>query len=100
ATAAGCSGPNDSTCDHFSLTIDPPAGNSRVKIVLAPSGDWDLAVYGPNGGLAGSSGNGLNQPEIVTLSNPVAGTYDVAAAPVAPLRGPAPETLAAKRTAT
>ena len=100
ATAAGCTGPNDSTCDHFSLTIDPPAGNSRVKIVLAPSGDWDLAVYGPNGGLAGSSGNGPNQPEIVTLSNPVAGTYDVAAAPFAPLVGPDATSYHASATLT
>src|SRR5690349_11836599 len=44
ASAAGCSGPNDSTCDHFSLTINPPAGQYSVKIVLAPSGDWDLDV--------------------------------------------------------
>ena len=87
ATAAGCTGPGDSTCDHFSLTINPPAGQFQVKIVLAPSGDWDLDVFGPNGGLAGSSGNGPNQPEIVTLTNPVGGTYDVAGAPFAPLVG-------------
>jgi hypothetical protein len=87
ATAGGCTGPDDSTCDHFSLTINPPAGQFQVKIVLAPSGDWDLDVFGPNGGLAGSSGNGPGQPEIVTLTNPSAGTYDVAGAPFAPLVG-------------
>src|SRR5207244_2467894 len=51
-------------------------------------GDWDLDVFGPNGGLAGSSGNGPNQLEVVTLTNPPAGTYTVAAAPFAPLVGP------------
>jgi hypothetical protein len=88
ASAGSCSSANDSTCDNYRLTIQPPSYQFQVKIVLAPSGDWDLTVWGPDGGLAGSSGNGPNQPEIVTLTNPVAGTYTVAAAPFAPLVGP------------
>jgi hypothetical protein len=88
ATAGGCSGATDPSCDNFKLTIQPPSYGFQVKIVLQPWGDWDLAVYGPDGGLAGSSGNGPNQAEIVTLTNPVAGTYTVAAAPFAPAIGP------------
>src|SRR5689334_14173463 len=64
-TGGGCSGPNDSTCDNYKLTIQPPSYAFQVKIVLQPWGDWDLSVWGPNGGLAGSSGNGPNQAEIV-----------------------------------
>src|SRR5919201_1683263 len=64
ATASGCTGANDASCDNFKLTIR-----------LQPWGDWDLYVYGPDGGLAGSSGNAPNQTEMVTLTNPVAGTY-------------------------
>jgi CARDB/Fibronectin type III domain len=88
ATAGGCSGATDPSCDNFKLTIQPPSYGFQVKIALQPWGDWDLAVYGPNGGLAGSSGNGPNQTEIVTLTNPTAGTYTVAAAPFAPAVGP------------
>jgi hypothetical protein len=51
-----------------------------------PVGDWDMSVFAPDGALAGSSGNGPNQ---LTLTNPAAGTYTVAAAPFAPLVGPA-----------
>src|SRR5919108_3513326 len=88
ATASGCTGGNDATCDKYKLTIQPPSYGFTVQIRLQPVGDWDLYVYGPNGGLAGSSGNGPNQLEIVTLTNPAAGTYTVAAAPFAPLLGP------------
>jgi hypothetical protein len=88
ATAGGCSGANDATCDNYKLTIQPPSYGFSVKIVLAPAGDWDLSVYGPDGGLVGSSGNGPGQPEIVTLTNPTSGTYTVAAAPFAPAVGP------------
>src|SRR4051812_9040314 len=88
ATGAGCKGANDASCDNYKLTIDPPASAFQVRIALKPYGDWDLAVYGPNGGLASSSGNGPNQLEMVTLTNPPAGTYTVAAAPFAPAIGP------------
>jgi hypothetical protein len=88
ATASGCSGANDPTCDNYRLTIQPPSYGFKVQIRLQPVGDWDLYVYGPNGGLAGSSGNGPNQLEVVTLTNPAAGTYTVAAAPWAPAIGP------------
>lgn len=84
ATASGCSSAADASCDNFKLTVQPPAYSFQVQIVLQPVLDWDLYVFGPNGGLAGSSGNGPNQPEIVTLTNPAAGTYTVAAAPFAP----------------
>jgi hypothetical protein len=88
ATAGVCDGPNDPTCDNYRLTVQPPSYAFSVKIVLSPWGDWDLSVWGPDGGLVGSSGNGPNQPEIVTLTNPVAGTYTVSAAPFAPAIGP------------
>jgi hypothetical protein len=88
ATASGCTSANDASCDNFKLTIQPPAYSFQVQITLQPVADWDLYVYGPNGGLAGSSGNGPNQLEIVTLTNPPAGTYTVAAAPFAPGIGP------------
>jgi hypothetical protein len=88
ATASGCRSASDASCDNFALTIQPPSYAFQVQITLQPVGDWDLYVYGPNGGLAGSSGNGPNQLEVVTLTNPVAGTYTVAAAPWAPAIGP------------
>ncbi|MFY9578477.1 MAG: CARDB domain-containing protein [Gaiellaceae bacterium] len=87
ATAAGCTGATDPTCDKYHLTVQPPGYPFQVRIELLPAGDWDLYVYAPDGGLAGSSGNGPNQLEIVTLTNPPAGTYTIAAAPFAPLIG-------------
>ena len=56
----GCTGANDTNCDLYRLTVQPPA-SSLVRIELQPAGDWDLAVYGPDGGLVGSSGNGPGQ---------------------------------------
>jgi hypothetical protein len=88
ATASGCKSASDASCDNFKLTIQPPPYAFQVQITLQPVGDWDLSVWGPNGGLAGSSGNGPNQLEVVTLTNPAAGTYTVAAAPFAPAIGP------------
>ena len=82
--SSNCGGPSNPACDNFKLTIQPPAGSFRVDINLQPVGDWDLQVYAPNGALAGSSGNGPNQLETVTLSNPAAGTYTVSAAPFSP----------------
>jgi hypothetical protein len=85
-----CSGPNDPACDNFRLNVVPPAsGTFQVKITIQPfaAGDWDLQVYAPDGTLAGSSGNAPSQAEFVTLSNPAAGTYTVAAAPFAPAPG-------------
>ena len=87
-TASGCSSAADASCDNFKLTIQPPSYAFQVQVTLQPVGDWDLYVFGPNGGLAGSSGNGPNQQEVVTLTNPGAGTYTVGAAPFAPAVGP------------
>lgn len=100
ATAGACTGANDATCDNYKLTIQPPSYGFLVKIVLKPWGDWDLSVFGPDGGLVGSSGNGPNQAEIVTLTNPVAGTYTVAAAPFAPAIGPDGNSYTASATLT
>jgi hypothetical protein len=86
-TGGGCKGPNDATCDNYRLTIEPPSYGFMVTIKLQPLGDWDLAVYGPDGGLAGSSGNAPNQTEVVILTNPAGGTYTVSAAPFAPAPG-------------
>src|ERR671939_331575 len=63
ATAAPCKGANDASCDRYQLTVQPPPYGFSIKIVLAPWGDWDLYVYGPDGGQVGSSGNGPNQAE-------------------------------------
>ena len=52
----GCSGPNDTNCDLYRLTVQPPASSFMVRIKLKPAGDWDLSVFGPDGGLIGSSG--------------------------------------------
>lgn len=84
--SATCAGPNDPACDNFQLTIDPGSlTNYIVTITLTPIGadDWDVQVYDPNGGVAGSSGNAPGSAEFVTLNNPPAGTYTVAAAPYA-----------------
>jgi len=93
AGSSSCSGPNNSGCDNFKLTIippDPTFGPYVVVIQTMSQGtdDWDLEVYDPNGKLIGSSGNGPGTPtspevESVTLTNPPAGTYTVSAAPFA-----------------
>jgi hypothetical protein len=86
-TGGGCTSGSDASCDLYSLAIDPPAYTFQVVVKLQPVGDWDLSVWAPNGGLAGSSGNAPNQTETVVLVNPPAGTYVVAAAPFAPAPG-------------
>jgi Big-like domain-containing protein/fibronectin type III domain protein len=96
-----CAGPNDPACDNFRLSIVPPAsGSYQVKITIQPfaAGDLDLQVYAPDGTLAGSSGNAPSQAELVTLINPSAGTYTVAAAPFAPAPGVASYTGRAELT--
>lgn len=84
-SAAGCAGPDDPACDHFQLTIVPPAGGEgfTVRITLTPLDDWDLNVYDPSGSGEGSSGNPPGIAEIVVLSNPVAGVHTVSGAPFA-----------------
>src|SRR6266540_5974883 len=100
ATAGACSGPSDPTCDNYKLTIQAPSYAFSVKVVLQPWGDWDLSIYAPDGGLVGSSGNGPNQAEIVTLTTPASGTYTVAAAPFAPAIGPDGNSYTASATLT
>src|SRR4051812_18759437 len=87
ANPNGCTPTDGTTCDLYKLTVQPPGYPFMVRIKLKPAGDWDLSVFGPNGGLVGSSGNGPGQMEFVTLVNPAAGTYTVAAAPFAPALG-------------
>src|SRR3954469_19540116 len=82
-TAASCQGPNDPACDNFRLTINPPSFQYQVVIQLVPIGDYDLYVYGPDGGQIGNSGNAPFQTEIVILTNPAGGTYTVSGAPFA-----------------
>ncbi len=84
--SATCAGPDDDACDNFQLTIDPGSLTSYiVTITLQPIGadDWDMQVYDPSGGVAGSSGNAPGTAEFVTLNTPPAGTYTVAASPYA-----------------
>jgi hypothetical protein len=83
-----CNGTDD--CDNFSLTIVPPAaayGPYVVEVRLQPQGDWDLEIYNPDGKYRTSSGNGPFATEVVTLFNPPAGTYRIAAFPFAPVVG-------------
>src|SRR5258706_9088657 len=78
------------TCDNFALTINPPSaayGPYIVEVRLQPQGDWDLEIYNPDGKYRTSSGNGVYAAEIVTLFNPPAGTYRIAAFPFTPVVG-------------
>lgn len=85
--SAGCGGANNPACDNYALTIVPPAsGSYLVTIALQPLGgdDWDVEVYAPDGTtVLGSSGNSPGALEVVTLADPPAGIYTVAASPFA-----------------
>ncbi len=88
--SSDCGSGNSSGCDNFTVNFQPPAagfGPYLLEIKLQPQGDWDMQVYGPNGNLLDGSGNSPGALEIVTLINPGAGNYAVAAAPFAPLIG-------------
>ncbi|MFS8084262.1 MAG: sialidase family protein, partial [Acidobacteriota bacterium] len=88
--SSDCGSGNSAGCDNFTVNFQPPAagfGPYLLEIKLQPQGDWDMQVYGPNGNLLDGSGNSPGALEIVTLINPVAGNYAVAAAPFAPLVG-------------
>jgi hypothetical protein len=87
ATGGGCASADDASCDAYHLTINAPSTPFQVVVKLKPVGDWDLSVWAPDGALAGSSGNGPNQLEVVVLANPPSGTYTVTGAPFAPLVG-------------
>jgi len=84
-----CGSANNSQCDNYKLTITPPAYSFKVEISIAggAADDYDLEVYGPDGSLAGSSGNSPGEVETVVLTNPAGGTYTVSASPYAPLTG-------------
>jgi hypothetical protein len=86
-TAAACGSPTNTKCDNYKLTVVPPSYSFKVEIslTLQPTDDYDLEVYGPDGSLAGSSGNGPGEKETVILTNPTAGTYTVSASPYAAL---------------
>src|SRR6185295_8225963 len=78
------------TCDNFSITVVPPSaayGPYVVEIRLQPQGDWDMEIYNPNGTYRTSSGNGVYAAEVVTLYNPPAGSYRIAAFPFSPVVG-------------
>lgn len=85
--AAECTGPNDPACDHYQLTVVPPTYDYEIRIALtmSPADDWDLNVFGPDGSLAGTSGNSAGTTETVTITAPVAGIYTVSASPFAVL---------------
>src|SRR5882762_9116977 len=85
-----CAGANASACDNFALTIVPPSaayGPYIVEIRLQPQGDWDMEIYNPDAKYRTSSGNGVYAAEVVTLFNPAAGTYRIAAFPFTPVVG-------------
>ncbi|HTD80967.1 MAG TPA: pre-peptidase C-terminal domain-containing protein, partial [Thermoplasmata archaeon] len=78
----------DVLCDHFLLTVDVApsfwythSGQVTIRIEWPSSdNDFDLYVYGPGGGLAGSSGAGGTTSEEVAIQSP-AGTYEVRVVP-------------------
>ena len=80
--SATCGGPSNTACDNYRLTIVPPSYAFKVDITVTPkvADDYDLEVYGPDGALAGSSGNSPGEAEKVTLNNPAAGVYTVSVA--------------------
>jgi hypothetical protein len=85
-----CAGANSTACDNFAITVNPPSaayGPYVVEIRLQPQGDWDMEIYNPDGKYRTSSGNGVYAAEIVTLFNPPAGTYRIAAFPFTPVVG-------------
>ncbi|MDX6404206.1 MAG: hypothetical protein QOH70_1661 [Blastocatellia bacterium] len=85
-----CAGANATACDNFALTVNPPSaayGPYIVEIRLQPQGDWDMEIYNPDAKYRTSSGNGVGAAEIVTLFNPAAGTYRIAAFPFTPVVG-------------
>lgn len=63
---------------NHSLVV--PAGASALRVSTDwgnPAFDLDLYVYGPNGQLVGSSGNGTSTGEAVSIPSPPAGTWRV-----------------------
>src|SRR5438132_13131475 len=87
---SNCGSASNAGCDNFRVDFTAPSssfGPHLLEIKLQPQGDWDMQVYGPGGNLVDGSGNGPGALEIVTLINPAAGSYTVAAAPFAPLVG-------------
>lgn len=87
-TSPRCNGAD--ACDNYGLTVVPPSaayGPYIVEVRLQPQGDWDMEIYNPDGKYRTSSGNGPFATEVVTLFNPPAGTYRIAAFPFAPVVG-------------
>lgn len=79
----GLVGPGVSTLDApsydeftFEVSKDTVSATVRIDWTNALS-DLDLYVYGPDGKLAGSSGNALGTYEETTIPQPAAGTYTV-----------------------
>jgi pre-peptidase len=76
-------------CDHFFLTVDVPSdfwnkhtGQVTIRIEWPSSdNDFDLYVYDPGGGLAGSSAAGGTTREEVALLAPQPGQYEVRVVP-------------------
>jgi hypothetical protein len=77
-------------CDHFFLTIDVPldfwdthTGQVTIRIEWPSSDDdFDLYVYDPDGGLAGSSAaGGTTLEEVAILAPRPGGTYEVRVVP-------------------
>jgi hypothetical protein len=77
----GCSGPSDSNCDSFRLTVSSPPYPHVVRVTLHVNAvdDWDLKIYDGAGALVATSGNSPGQDEVAILTNPPAGTYTVQA---------------------
>ena len=57
---------------------DADNGFARVSIAWPDGADWDFFVTGPDGSTVGS-GATLDNPEVITIPDPVAGTYTVEA---------------------
>lgn len=79
-----CVGPDDPSCDHFTLTI-ANNGVKRVLVAIAPaegfdSDDYDLFVYDNAGTLVGSSASSSGR-ESVVFNNTDAPYYEVRVQP-------------------
>jgi hypothetical protein len=98
----GCLGASDPSCDHFSLTVDRPAGAKiEVAIVGVEGDDLDLFVFYPDGTEVARSTSPTSIERIVFdhQTDHGAGPYDVAVQPWLVLPGDSYDGVARTTTA-
>lgn len=71
--------PEDPACDLFALEVTPFSGTTELDVAIEASAegdDYDMTVYGPDGGVVGgSASSGGNEAATVRIED--AGTYTV-----------------------